>query len=64
VQLEIFDLAGRRVAILADRHHEAGEFVATWDGRDTGNRLVGAGIYFARIVAGEFTATRRLTLLR
>ena len=55
---------GRRVAVLVDGERMAGEFVKNWDGRDQTGREVGSGIYFARLVAGDFTATRKMLLLR
>ncbi|MFH1682119.1 MAG: T9SS type A sorting domain-containing protein [Candidatus Eisenbacteria bacterium] len=64
VLLAIHDVCGRQVSILEDAPRTAGEFVRTWDGRDESGREVGSGIYFARMVAGEYTATRKIVLLR
>jgi len=64
VLLTVHDVSGRRVAVLADGHYRAGEFVKMWNGRDGAGREVGSGVYFARIVAGEFTATRKMLLLK
>jgi len=64
VLLTVHDVSGRRVAILADGHYQGGKFVKTWDGRDGSGREVGSGIYFARMVAGELTATRKMILIR
>jgi hypothetical protein len=64
VLLTVHDVSGRRVAVLVRSAHEAGSFVTTWDGRDESGREVGSGIYFARLVAGEFTATRKMLLLK
>jgi flagellar hook assembly protein FlgD len=50
--------------VLADGEHKAGEFVLSWDGRDETGREVGSGIYFARLVSSDFTATRKMLLLR
>jgi flagellar hook assembly protein FlgD len=35
-----------------------------WDGRDDSGRGAAGGIYFLRMVAGEYTATRKMTLVR
>jgi len=64
VRLEIFDLAGRQVAMLADGHFEAGEQALAWDGRDAAGKPQASGVYFARFVATGFTETKRLVLLR
>ena len=64
VFLAVHDVRGRMTAVLLDRDHEAGEFVQTWDGRDRSGREVPAGIYFACLRAGDFTAARKMLLLR
>lgn len=59
VRLEVFDQTGRRVAVLTDETREAGMNVVRWDaaGRAT-------GMYFYRLTAGDFVATRSMFLLR
>jgi hypothetical protein len=64
VTLTIFDVSGRRVITLVHGRREAGEFTMGWDGRDESGREVVSGIYFARLQAGEFTATTKMVLLR
>ncbi len=62
--LEVFDLLGRRVRVLADGEHSAGPHTAEWDGRDGTGRAVANGIYLVRLRAGDASATRRATVLR
>lgn len=64
VQLAVYDVAGRRVRTLADGVMGPGAFAATWDGRDAGGRPVGSGVYFYRLRAGAFEATRKMTRLQ
>jgi hypothetical protein len=65
VTLEIFDVRGARVATLAGGAvRPAGYHTHLWNGSDTTGRAAAAGIYFARLRAGDRTATWRLTLLR
>jgi hypothetical protein len=63
VELAVYDVAGRRVRTLADGVMGPGVFAATWDGRDAGGRAVGSGVYFYRLRAGAFEATRKMTRL-
>ena len=37
---------------------------AYWDGRNTQNEPVASGIYFYQIEAGEFSATRRMLIVK
>jgi hypothetical protein len=63
--LEVFDVRGRRVAVLVDRPLAAGAHRAWWNGRDGGGLAVAAGVYFCRLtVAGAPAGARRLVLLR
>ncbi len=62
VSLDVYDAAGRLVRTLASGTQEAGEHAATWDVRDAGGRIVGAGLYFARLDAGGRTLVRRIAV--
>lgn len=64
VRLEVFDLTGQLVAILADHPAVAGEQVYRWDGTDQAGNPVGSGVYLCRVQAGPWVATRKVVLLR
>jgi hypothetical protein len=59
VKLTVFDLTGREVAELVNGSETAGAHTVSFDA--TG---LSAGVYFYRLTAGEFTATRKLMLLK
>jgi hypothetical protein len=63
-RLEIVNVAGQRVVLLADGPREAGSHVAHWNGTDAHGRRVGAGVYFARLTQPEGVTVQRLLLLR
>jgi hypothetical protein len=63
-KLEIFDVAGRHVATLLDRPVAAGTHSVGWDGTDSKNRSVAAGIYFYRLDDGETSRIKRMNLVR
>ena len=48
VQVHVYDVAGRKVRLLADRVFPAGEQTLVWDGTDDGGRKVARGVYFVR----------------
>jgi hypothetical protein len=64
VDLAVFSIDGRRVRTLARGRFDAGEHRMEWDGRDDGGRAVPAGVYFARLQAPSYHATRRLLRVR
>jgi hypothetical protein len=49
VELAVYDVTGKRVAMLVDRRLEAGRHSRTWDGRDSRGHVAGAGVYFVRL---------------
>lgn len=64
VRLEIFDVSGRAVIVLADAEYSPGWHQLEWNMRDDSNRLAPAGIYFARLRAGSAGPTRRILVVR
>jgi flagellar hook assembly protein FlgD len=63
VRLEVFDLAGRRVRVLADGSYEPGRWSAEWDRRDAAGRLARPGVYLYRLKAGAFHAERKMVMM-
>ena len=64
VSLRIYDVAGRLVRVLVDERREAGHHTEIWDGKDNRGATVASGVYFYRLVAGDFVDTKKLVLLR
>lgn len=64
VKLAVYDISGRKVRTLVDGALGAGHRSIVWDGRDDGHNAAGSGLYFYRMEAGAFSATRKLTLLK
>ena len=46
------------------RIERAGAHRAVWDGRDAQGKVVGSGVYYYRLEAGEDSATRKMLLLK
>jgi hypothetical protein len=65
VDLRVFDVAGRLVRVISQGQiYAAGPGEVRWDGRSDTGDLVSAGVYFYRLQAGEFTDTRRMSLIK
>ena len=62
--LSIFDLAGRRVRTLVASETEAGQHSAVWRGRDDSGRRVASGVYYYRLTANDFVATKKMMLVK
>ena len=63
-KLCVFDVAGKKVRILADGTQHAGRYSLTWDGCDGKGRRLANGLYFLRMEAQTFRFERKVTLLR
>lgn len=61
VSLEVFDLQGHRIASLVEGEQDAGTYTVSFGGR--GARPVAAGVYFYRLRAPGFTATKRMLVM-
>jgi hypothetical protein len=64
VEVQVYDLAGRRVRRLASSVFTAGRHVVPWDGRDDDGRGVSSGVYMVRLHGPEGVATQRVTMVR
>jgi len=64
VDLSIFDVKGARVRTLERGWREADVYTTAWDGLDDRGNAVASGIYFYRLIAGDFEATRKMVLIR
>ncbi len=63
LRLNVYDVHGRRVRILASGAAEVGLHDADWDLRDDGGHLVRAGVYYYRLDVAGRVFTRRLVVL-
>lgn len=62
--MEIFDIAGRRVATLLDELVPAGYRSVIWNGTSDRGSTVSSGVYFVRIQAGNEVKTKKMALIR
>jgi photosystem II stability/assembly factor-like uncharacterized protein len=59
VQLIVYDLLGRDVAVLVNEEMQHGAYETVFDGSN-----LSSGVYFYRLTAGEFSETKKLVLLK
>jgi hypothetical protein len=60
ISVKILDESGRLLRVLCDTRQKAGTYTLTWDGRSDRATRARAGVYFCRLQAGDFTATRKI----
>jgi len=59
VVLKIYDILGREVITLVDQQQQPGNKTITWDANS-----LASGIYFYRLIAGEFVAVKKMAVVR
>jgi len=64
IKIEVFNLLGQKVATLVDGYREAGRFEVVWNGTDEAGKQVSSGIYFCRMIAGEYTGTLKMMMMK
>jgi hypothetical protein len=64
VKLTIYNTLGQQVRVLVDDYQVAGLHSLTWDGASSDGSPVASGIYFYRLQAGDYSETRKMTLLK
>ncbi|MGA2622978.1 MAG: S1/P1 nuclease [Bacteroidota bacterium] len=59
VSLKVYDQLGKEVVALVNGVKQPGEYTVQWNAEGAAS-----GVYYCRLTAGEFTATRKIVLLR
>jgi len=59
VSLKVYDVLGNEISTLVNKEMDAGEFEAEFNGKD-----LSSGVYFYKIQAGNFSKTKKLTIIR
>mgnify|MGYP000042569634 CR=1 FL=1 len=64
IELVVYDLLGRKVNTIADGEFAAGEYLVSWDGRDSDGNQVTSGIYFYILRDGVGSVSKKMVLLK
>jgi len=64
VTVAIYNIIGQEIVRLMDNVVPAGTYQVSWDGRDAHGRAMTSGVYLYRITADQFTATRKMLMVK
>jgi hypothetical protein len=59
VELTIYNILGQKVETLVDEEREAGSYTVSWDAS-----VYSSGVYFYRITAKDYSATKKMLFLK
>jgi len=57
VSLKVYDITGREIASLVSTYQNSGSYIVTWDASK-----FSSGVYFYRLITGDYSATKRMVL--
>ncbi|HPG41267.1 MAG TPA: FlgD immunoglobulin-like domain containing protein [bacterium] len=64
VNLSIYDINGKLVKTILHNQLPANSYQAKWDGTDELGQVVSSGVYFYKLIAGDYQEIRSLLLLK
>lgn len=64
VKIVVYNILGQKVRVLKDEIEKEGYKRVIWDGRDDSGSEVASGIYFYRIVAGDFVKAKKMMMVK
>jgi M6 family metalloprotease-like protein len=64
VRINVYNVRGQQIRTLTNGMYGVGSHVVIWDGTDDYERSVGSGVYFYKMTTDEFSAVRKMILLK
>jgi flagellar hook assembly protein FlgD len=64
VTLSVYNIRGQLVKTLVDVSQGPGSYNVNWDGTDREGRKISSGVFFYRLVAGNYVSTRKMVVLK
>jgi flagellar hook assembly protein FlgD len=64
VSIKVYNAMGQHVTTLVDDRVEPGRYAAHWDGKNFAGETVSSGVYFYKMNAGSFNATKKMLILK
>jgi len=64
VELVIFNMTGQKVRTLVNQTKDAGFYKAVWDGKNEMGETAASGMYFYKLVSGNFNKIEKMTLIK
>jgi hypothetical protein len=62
--IQIFNILGQRIRTIERGIHDAGRYSVKWDGANENGVRVASGVYFYRLLAGEYASTKKMVMLK
>jgi hypothetical protein len=64
VAVQIFNILGQKVTTIERGIHDAGRYSIRWDGMSENGTRVATGVYFYRLLAGDYISTKKMVMMK
>jgi len=64
VEIVVYNMYGQRVRTLLSEFQGPGYHTIVWDGTGNSGERVSSGVYYYKVTAGKYSATRKMTLMQ
>jgi len=64
LEVGVYNLLGQKVATLVNESRDAGYYTITWNSQNDAGMSVSSGVYFVKVIAGDFTSVKKVVLLK
>jgi hypothetical protein len=64
IRIEIYNLKGQLIWKTTDYRAKAGRYETAWNGKDLNGKQVSTGIYLYRMIAGKYSASRKIQVIK
>jgi hypothetical protein len=64
VELSVYNILGDKIKTLVSGYQAAGSYTVKWQADTDGGTSVASGVYFYKLTAGDYTDTKKMTLLK
>ena len=64
LRLEVFNVLGRQVAVLAEGRHAPGRYLVSWAGVDERGAEAPSGVYFYRLQTADTSLVAKMILVK
>jgi hypothetical protein len=62
--IQIFNILGQHIMTIERGIHDAGRYSVMWDGKNDNGVRVSSGVYFYRLLAGDYVSTKKMVMLK
>ncbi|GEM_PF-1159531 len=64
IAIQIFNILGQKVRTIERGIYDAGRYSVVWDGKSENGARIASGVYFYRLLAGEYASTKKMVMLK